>query len=105
MMQHIRPEELKARLDAGETLHIIDVREPHEYQESNMGALLIPLGQIMAMQIDDIEDWKNEELIVHCRSGVRSLQACAMLEQMGFTNTKNLTGGILAWQQLQHPDR
>lgn len=96
-MQNITVDELRARLQAGENPHILDVREPSEYQQVNMGAKLIPLGQIMAGQIDDIEDWKNEEVIVHCRSGVRSVQACLMLEQLGFTTTKNLLGGILAW--------
>ena len=99
-MQLITVEELKKRKDAGEELYILDVREPHEYAETNMGALLIPLGNVMSMQVDEIEDWKDKEVIVHCRSGVRSLQACAMLEQMGFANTKNLTGGILAWNAL-----
>ena len=102
-MQLVSVEELKQRKDAGEELHILDVREPHEYAETNMGAVLIPLGKVMSMQIEEIEDWKDEEVIVHCRSGVRSLQACAMLEQMGFTNTKNLTGGILAWNKLNAP--
>ena len=99
-MQLISVDELKRRKEAGEDLCILDVREPHEYAEVNMGAILIPLGQVMSMQIDEIDDWKDKEVIVHCRSGVRSLQACAMLEQMGFANTKNLTGGILAWQAL-----
>jgi rhodanese-related sulfurtransferase len=99
-MQLISVDELKRRKEAGEELCILDVREPHEYAELNMGAILIPLGQVMSMQIDEIDDWKDKEVIVHCRSGVRSLQACAMLEQMGFANTKNLTGGILAWQAL-----
>ncbi len=99
-MQLISVDELKRRKDAGEELYILDVREPHEYAEVNMGALLIPLGKVISMQVDEIEDWKDKEVIVHCRSGVRSLQACAVLEQMGFTNTKNLTGGILAWQEL-----
>lgn len=99
-MQTITAQELKNRIAAGEHLHILDVREPSEYAEINMGAKLIPLGQIMSMQIDDIEDWKNDEVIVHCRSGVRSLQACIALEQMGFTNTKNLEGGIIAWSKL-----
>jgi rhodanese-related sulfurtransferase len=99
-MQLISVDELKRRKVAGEELCILDVREPHEYAEVNMGAILIPLGQVMSMQIDEIDDWKDKEVIVHCRSGVRSLQACAMLEQMGFANTKNLTGGILAWQAL-----
>lgn len=99
-MQLISVDELKRRKEAGEELCILDVREPHEYAEVNMGAILIPLGQVMSMQIDEIDDWKDKEVIVHCRSGVRSLQACAILEQMGFANTKNLTGGILAWQAL-----
>jgi len=99
-MQLISVDELKRRKEAGEELCILDVREPHEYAEVNMGAILIPLGQVMSLQIDEIDDWKDKEVIVHCRSGVRSLQACAMLEQMGFANTKNLTGGILAWQAL-----
>jgi rhodanese-related sulfurtransferase len=99
-MQLISVDELKRRKEAGEELCILDVREPHEYADVNMGAILIPLGKVMSMQIDEIEDWKDKEVIVHCRSGVRSLQACAMLEQMGFANTKNLTGGILAWQAL-----
>ena len=100
-MQSITVEELKKRLDAGEPLHILDVREPHEFAEVNMGAVLIPLGKIMNMEVDDIEDWKDKEVVVHCRSGVRSLQACAMLEQLGFQHTYNLSGGILAWQELQ----
>lgn len=88
---------LKARLDAGEQINLIDVREPDEYAQANIGAKLIPLGQIMGMQIDELEDLRNEEVIIHCRSGMRSMQACMMLEQMGFTNTVNVEGGIMAW--------
>lgn len=98
-MTTITVEQLRARLDAGENLNIIDVREPAEYAEYNIGAKLIPLGQIVNMQIDDLEDLKNEELIIHCRSGARSAQACMVLEQAGFTNTVNVTGGALAWQE------
>lgn len=98
-MREITVEELKSRVDAGEKLHVIDVREPAEYTEYNIGAKLIPLGNIMGMQVDDIEDLKNEELIVHCRAGSRSMQACLMLEQFGFTNTVNVKGGVLAWQE------
>ncbi|XZF15363.1 rhodanese-like domain-containing protein [Chitinophagaceae bacterium MMS25-I14] len=98
-MQEITVTELKERLDAGEKLNIIDVREPDEYAEYNIGVKLVPLGQIMSMQVDDLEPLKNEELIIHCRSGKRSMQACMMLETMGFTNVKNVTGGILAWQE------
>jgi len=98
-MQNITVEELKARRDAGEKLNIIDVREPHEYAEFNIGAPLIPLGKIQAMQIDEIEDLKDEELIMYCRSGNRSGQACLFLDAMGFKNTKNLVGGMLDWQE------
>jgi rhodanese-related sulfurtransferase len=95
-MQTITATELKQRLAAGENLHILDVREPHEYEAQNMGGTLIPLGQLMT-GADEIEEWKTEEIIVHCRSGVRSMQACMLLEQMGFTNCKNLEGGIIAF--------
>ncbi|HPG11406.1 MAG TPA: rhodanese-like domain-containing protein [Chitinophagaceae bacterium] len=98
-MQNISVEELKARIDAGEKLNIVDVREPHENAEFNIGGHLIPLGQVQGMQIDDIEDLKEEELIVYCRSGNRSGQACMFLDMLGFKNTKNLTGGMLAWQE------
>lgn len=97
-MKEITVEELKARLDNGETLNVLDVREPEEYNEYNIGAKLIPLGQIVNMQFDEIEDLKNEEVIIHCRSGKRSMQACMVLEQAGFVNTVNVTGGVLAWQ-------
>lgn len=98
-MQTITVEELKARLDAGEKLNIIDVREPHEYAEFNIGAKLIPLGKIQTMQTDELDDLKEEELIVHCRSGQRSMMACMFLDTLGFKNTKNLAGGMLAWQE------
>lgn len=99
-MQHITVQELKIRKDANETLYVLDVREPSEYAEVNMGAVLIPLGQVVNGQINEIEDWKDKEVIVHCRSGKRSLTACMVLEQLGFSNTKNLEGGILAWVEL-----
>lgn len=99
-MEIITVAELKSRMDAGEKLNIIDVREPDEFAEFNIGGILIPLGQVQSMQIDDIEDLKNEELIIHCRSGKRSATACLFLETMGFINTKNLEGGMLAWQDM-----
>lgn len=97
-MKNITVDELKARLDAGEKINLIDVREPDEYAEYNIGAKLIPLGKIQTMQIDEIEDLKDEEVIVHCRSGKRSLTACMFLETMGFANTVNVEGGVLAWK-------
>ncbi len=98
-MKNITVEELKSRMDAGEKLHVIDVREPHEYAEFNIGAQLIPLGMIQSMQTDEIDDLKNEEVIIHCRSGVRSVTACLFLEKLGFTNTVNVLGGVLDWQE------
>ena len=99
-MTNITVTELKSRVDAGEQLHIIDVREPSEYAEYNIGGKLIPLGQIANMQLDELEDLKNDELIIHCKMGGRSMQACMILEQAGFTNVVNVTGGVMAWKQL-----
>jgi rhodanese-related sulfurtransferase len=97
-MQQITVEKLKARMDAGEKLNIIDVREPQEYAEFNIGGKLIPLGNILSMQVDELEDYKDEELIVHCKAGSRGAQACLFLETMDYSNCKNLTGGVVAWQ-------
>lgn len=97
-MQIIQASELKSRIDQGEMVHLIDVREPHEHAEFNIGGTLLPLGHIMSMQIDDIEDLRSQEVICYCRSGQRSMQAAMMLESMGFTNVKNLAGGMLGWK-------
>lgn len=98
-MKNITVEELKSRLDAGEKLHVIDVREPAEHAEYNIGGKLIPLGKILGLQIDELEDHKNDELFIHCKAGARSMQACMMLEQAGFTNVVNVVGGTVAWKQ------
>lgn len=99
-MENITAEEVKQRLDNGEKLNLVDVREPHERADFNIGGIHIPLGQIQTMQIDDIEDLKNEEVILYCRSGNRSGQAAMFLDAMGFTNTKNLVGGMLNWENV-----
>jgi rhodanese-related sulfurtransferase len=99
-MNTITAEEVNLRLQNGETLNLVDVREPYEHEEFNIGGLLIPLGKIQTMQTEEIEDLKNEEIICYCRSGQRSMQACMMLEAFGFTNVSNLTGGMLGWKQL-----
>jgi rhodanese-related sulfurtransferase len=98
-MDTITVEEVKARLDAGEKLNIIDVREPHENAEFNIGGLLLPLGKVQSMQIEELEDLKEEEIILYCRSGNRSGQACQILDLAGFKNTKNLIGGMLNWRE------
>ena len=95
----ITADEIKTRLDAGEPLHLVDVREPDERAEFNIGGSFVPLGNIQMMLIDDIDEFKNEEVICYCRSGKRSMQACLMLETFGFTNVKNLEGGMLNWRE------
>jgi rhodanese-related sulfurtransferase len=97
-MKTTTAEEVKARLDAGEKLNLVDVREPHENADFNIGGILLPLGKVQTMQVEDIEDLKNEEVILYCRSGNRSGQATLILEQLGFTNVSNLVGGMLDWQ-------
>ncbi|MCK9402205.1 MAG: rhodanese-like domain-containing protein [Chitinophagaceae bacterium] len=98
-MQTITVEELKAKIDAGESLHLIDVREPQEHADFNIGGLLLPLGKVQTLQTEEIEDLKNETVYIYCRSGNRSGQACLMLEPLGFKNVINVTGGMLAWQE------
>lgn len=96
-MKNMTVAELKHKLDSGEKINLIDCREPNEYEEANLGGRLIPLGRFQSMDLDELEDLKEEELIVHCRSGRRSMMACMILDQMGFRKTYNLEGGILAW--------
>ncbi|MEJ7611925.1 MAG: rhodanese-like domain-containing protein [Ferruginibacter sp.] len=97
-MTNISVEEIKERIARNEHINLLDVREPEERAEFNIGGAFIPVGQVLAMQTDEIEHWKNEEVICYCRSGKRSMQAGMMLETMGFTNVKNLAGGMLAWE-------
>ena len=96
-MKNITVEELKQKIDSGEQVNLIDVREPNEHKEANIGGRLVPLGKVQTMQVEDLEDLKDQEVIVYCRSGRRSMLACAVLDQMGFKDTYNLEGGILAW--------
>ncbi|MBI1781167.1 MAG: rhodanese-like domain-containing protein [Sphingobacteriales bacterium] len=98
-MTTITAEEVKARLDAGEKINLVDVREPHENAEFNIGGILHPLGKVQTMQVEELEDLKDEEVIIYCRSGNRSGQACQILDMLGFKNTKNLVGGMLGWQE------
>lgn len=97
-MQLITVEQVKARLDAGESLCLVDVREPGEHADFNIGGVLLPLARVQIMEVDEIEDWKDKEVICYCRSGNRSGQACMILETAGFRDVKNLTGGMLAWR-------
>jgi rhodanese-related sulfurtransferase len=94
----ITVEDLKVRLDAGENIHLIDVREDHEVAQGMIpGAIHLPLGQV-PQSLDQIP--REEEIIFICRSGYRSDQACQYLASLGYTGTTNLEGGMLAWVQL-----
>ncbi len=98
-MKTITCHEVKKRRDEGEELHLIDVRQPEEVPEFNIGGISLPLGKIQGMETEEIDDLKDNEVICYCRSGQRSMMASLVLEQMGFTNVKNLEGGILAWKE------
>ncbi len=98
-MKTVTVEEIKARLVAGETINLVDVREPHEHEEYNIGGVLLPLGEIQSNQINNIEALKEKEVILYCRSGNRSGQAALILESEGFKNVWNLSGGMIKWQE------
>lgn len=99
-METITVEELKQQMDNGETVNLVDVREPSEHEEFNIGGTLIPLGRIRALDVDELEPLMDEEIVLYCRSGNRSGQAAMMLETMGYNNVKNLEGGMLRWQEV-----
>ena len=90
---------LKAKMDNKEDFVLIDVREKYEYEEFNIGGKLIPLGEIMGA-LEDLEEFKGKEIIIHCRSGKRSAMAQQLMLQAGFSDVKNLVGGVLAWQDM-----
>jgi rhodanese-related sulfurtransferase len=95
-MKEISVQELKEKIDNGEDFQLIDVREDFEYETSNLGGVLIPLGGIL-IESDKIA--KDKDVVIMCRSGKRSAAAIMQLEQQGFTNLYNLYGGILAWAE------
>jgi sulfur-carrier protein adenylyltransferase/sulfurtransferase len=90
----ISPRELKSRLDRGDDLFILDVREPHEYQICNLGGHLIPLGEL-SRRVNELDS--SREIVAHCRSGKRSAEAVEFLRSAGFRKVLNLKGGILGW--------
>ncbi len=98
MIEDISVIKLKQRMDAGEAINLLDVRETFEFDEFNLNGKLIPLGELPS-RLDEIEDWKDQEIIVHCRSGKRSATAQQFLLQSGFQNVRNLIGGVLDWQK------
>ena len=89
--------ELKKRMDAGDkSFVLIDVRETYEYEEFNIGTRLIPLGTLPEA-LNELAENKDAEIVLHCRSGARSGQAAAFMMANGFTNVRNLEGGMVAW--------
>lgn len=93
-LPEIQVEELKQKLDAGEDVFVLDVREPHEYQICNIGGHLIPLNDL-PKRINELDS--SREIVAHCKMGGRSAKAVEFLRQSGFKKVRNLTGGILAW--------
>ena len=100
-MKEISVQELKEKIDNNEDFQLIDVREEFEYEVSNLGGVLIPLGGIL-IEADKIA--KDKPVVVQCRSGKRSAAAIMQLEQLGYNNLYNLQGGILAWQSEIDPN-
>lgn len=93
----ITVQELKQKKDNNENFVFIDVREPWEHEEFNIGGQLIPLGDL-ANKITELNEHQEDEIVVYCRSGKRSAMAQQLLQTYGFPKVKNLTGGVLAWQ-------
>jgi len=96
----ITPRDLKSRMDRGDDLFILDVREPHEYQICNLKGKLIPLGEL-PRRVSELDS--SKEMIVHCRSGKRSADAIHFLQKAGFKKLWNLKGGVLAWSDEVDP--
>jgi adenylyltransferase/sulfurtransferase len=99
----ITPVELKQKLDAGETPFILDVRETNEYQINRIeGSTLIPLGEL-PRRYEELP--RDREIVAHCKIGGRSAKAMEFLKSVGFTNVKNLRGGILEWIDKVDPSQ
>lgn len=100
-MKETTVQELKLKIDNKEDFQLIDVREPFEYEMSNLNGLNIPLAGVV---IEASKISKDKPVIMHCRSGARSAAALMQLEQLGYTNLSNLKGGILAWKAEFDPE-
>jgi rhodanese-related sulfurtransferase len=99
-MKDITVDELKARIDNGDKFVFIDVREEYEYEDDNLAAWNIPLGELPD-KLDELEAHKGDEIIIHCRSGARSGNAKNFLASKGFANVRNVLGGIIAYRALE----
>jgi len=93
------PAELKEKIVKDESIILIDIREPYEFEEVNIGATLIPMGDLIP-RISELEIHKDREIVLHCQSGNRSAAACEALKLLGFSNVSHLEGGIKAFLQV-----
>lgn len=100
-MEDITVSELREKLEKKEDFLFIDVREEWEYEEDNLGARNIPLGEL-PQALADLEDFKNQEIVVQCRSGARSGNAKKYMETQGFSKVRNLLGGIMAFRAMEN---
>ena len=91
--------QLKEMIESGQTFNFIDVRNEDEYEEDNLGATLIPLGDLPD-RIEELEALKGQDIYIHCRSGARSGRAKEYLLSEGFTKVHNILGGIMAYRNL-----
>ncbi len=98
-MEDITVEHLKSRLDKKDKFVFLDVREEWEYEEDNLGAKNIPLGELQN-RLGELEEYKDEEIVVHCRSGARSGNAKNFLTSKGYSKVRNVLGGIMAYRNL-----
>lgn len=98
-MKEITAKELQEQLGVNEKIILIDVREPYEHEEYNIGGELIPLADVMA-NVDQFREMADKEIVLYCRSGNRSAMAQKMLAMHGINNTTNLVGGVIAWREI-----
>ena len=96
----ITVKELKQKMDDGEPINVLDVREPHEYEVANIGVKLVPLGEL-PRRLAEFD--QNENFAIHCKTGGRSAKAVKLLQDAGFGNVYNVKGGITAWSEEIDP--
>lgn len=101
-VDEITVDELKKLMDENQGVFLIDVREQFEKDLVDIGGELIPLGEL-EFRLDEITSQKEKPVVVYCRSGARSAEACRTLMSTGFTDVKNLKGGILEWANKIDP--
>ncbi len=99
-MPEITVQELKQKMDDGEDINVLDVREPHEYEVANIGVKLVPLGEL-PRRLAEFD--QNENFAIHCKTGGRSAKAVKLLQDAGFGNVHNVKGGITAWSEEIDP--